>query len=282
MLGGFIARLAMEIQRRLNSKVAKKLLKAQKFRTSSTVLALILREMATTYGRTKGGYIWALLEPVAAIALLSFAFSLAFRSPSLGISFPLFYATGFLPFHMYKDVGSKVSASIAFSRPLLRYPAVTFIDAIFARFLLNFATHVMVFYFVMLGVHLFLDVRSILNIPAILLSLSMAGALALGIGVLNCFLIGRFPVWQRVWTIINRPLFIASTVLFVFEDVPGVARDILWYNPLIHVVGAMRRGFYPSYDAAYISPAYVFAISLTCLALGLLLLRRFHRELVNL
>ena len=35
------------------------------------VFALIIREMSTTYGRSAGGYIWAILEPVGAIALMS-------------------------------------------------------------------------------------------------------------------------------------------------------------------------------------------------------------------
>ena len=64
--------------------------------------ALVLREMATTFGRSPGGWLWAVAEPVAVIALLSFAFSLAFRSPSLGTSFPLFYATGYLPFLLFR------------------------------------------------------------------------------------------------------------------------------------------------------------------------------------
>jgi hypothetical protein len=46
-----------------------------------TITALILREMATTYGRSPGGYLWAVLEPVAGVALLSLVFSLALRNP---------------------------------------------------------------------------------------------------------------------------------------------------------------------------------------------------------
>ena len=46
-----------------------------------TVLALMLREMATTYGRSAGGYLWAILDPVLGIALLSVLFSLALRHP---------------------------------------------------------------------------------------------------------------------------------------------------------------------------------------------------------
>ncbi|WP_311200115.1 hypothetical protein [Phaeobacter inhibens] len=57
--------------------------------TLRTVAALVLREMSTRYGRTPGGYLWGILEPLAAILFLSLGFSLVIRTPSLGTSFPL-------------------------------------------------------------------------------------------------------------------------------------------------------------------------------------------------
>jgi capsular polysaccharide transport system permease protein len=56
---------------------------------------------------------------------------------------------------------------------------------------------------------------------------------------------------------------------------------LLWFNPLVHVVGQMRRGFYPTYEGAYVSPGYVLGLSAVCLLAGLLLLGRYHRDLVN-
>ena len=44
----------------------------------------------------------------------------------------------------------------------------------------------------------------------------------------------------------------------------------------------MRQGFYPNYDAAYASEAYVTTVALVALAAGLLLLRRDHRMLLEL
>ncbi|MEX5728055.1 capsular polysaccharide transport system permease protein [Rhodovulum iodosum] len=256
-------------------------LKPRRFRTSRTVIALILREMATTYGRSPGGYFWAIAEPVAMIAVLSIAFSLMLRSPSLGTNFQIFYATAFLPFTLYAGIAQKVSASITFSRALLAYPAVTFVDAIIARFLLELLTKVLVFYIVIVGIELIYDVRPILDFPSILMSLGMAAALGLGIGTLNCVLTSLFTVWQSVWRVINRPLFLVSGVFFIYEDLPSGLRSFLWYNPLLHVTGEMRRGFFATYDATYISHTFVMSVALVSGALGLLLLRRYHRLIIN-
>ena len=42
------------------------------FVSARVLFALLVREMATRFGGTWAGYLWALIEPVAFIALLSF------------------------------------------------------------------------------------------------------------------------------------------------------------------------------------------------------------------
>ncbi len=237
--------------------------------------------MATTYGRSPGGYVWAIAEPVGAIAVLSVAFSIAFHAPSLGSNFPLFYATGYLPFMMYSDLAAKVATSIRFSRPLLFYPRVTYIDAIIARWILNALTHMLVFAIVVSGIAVAYGVQLQIRFESVALSLFLAGMLGGSVGVMNCFMFMRFPLWERLWGIANRPLFIISGVFFVFESIPDPYRGFLWYNPIVHLVGSMRHGLYPDYRADYVSPAYVLGVSLVVLVVGLQLLQRFHKELIN-
>ena len=237
--------------------------------------------MATTYGKSPGGYLWAIAEPVAGTMLFAFIFSLAFRAPPMGTNFAMFYATGLLPFLMYMDLSQKISTSIRFSKALLFYPAVTFVDAIIARLLLNTMTQILVFLIVMSGITLIFDIQSILAPRAILMSFAMAVSLGFSIGILNCYLIYAYPAWERIWAILNRPMFIVSCILFLLETIPEPYRGILWYNPLVHVTGEMRAGFYPSYEADYVSYAYVFGISLICSLFGIILLSRYHREMIN-
>ena len=82
------------------------------FATPRIISALILREIGTSYGRSPGGYLWALAEPVLGIALLTVIFSIGFRTPPIGVNFPLFYATGLLPFLMFVDLSNKVAQAI--------------------------------------------------------------------------------------------------------------------------------------------------------------------------
>ena len=43
----------------------------RRFASLRAIAALVLREMSTTNGRSPGGYLWAILEPAAGIALLT-------------------------------------------------------------------------------------------------------------------------------------------------------------------------------------------------------------------
>ena len=243
--------------------------------------ALMLREMATTYGRSPGGYLWAVLEPVAGIALLSLIFSLGFQAPPLGRDFTMFHATGLLPFLIYTTVSGRIATALMFSRTLLAYPAVTFADAILGRFILNTATQLLVAGLVFGGILMLFDTRTVIDPGPIAISFVLIAVLALGVGTLNCWLFGRFPAWQMVWSVLTRPLFLISGVFFTLETVPQPYRDGLAWNPLIHVVGLLRRGFYPGYRADYADPLFVLGAGLIPLVLGLVLLRRDARDLVN-
>ena len=253
----------------------------RRFASLRAIGALVLREMSTTFGRSSTGYLWSIAEPVGGILLLTLIFSVGFRTPPIGTNFAIFYATGVLPFMFYNDISARLSQSIQFSAQLLAYPAVTFVDAILARLITNLVTQLLVCYLVFSGIVLTMETRTDPQLMPIALSLAMATALASGVGVFNCFFFTAFPTSQKIWAILNRPMFILSCVIFPYHGVPQPYRDWLWWNPVVHIVGQMRVGFYPSYRGDYISPAYVFGVSIVLLAIGLALLSRYHRDLLN-
>ena len=256
-------------------------LKPPRFLSLRTITALILREMESTYGRSPGGYVWAVLQPVGMIVLLSVAFSLLVRQPSLGTSFMFFYATGFLPFDMYGSLSSKISGALMYSRPLLAYPRVTWIDTIIARLILNSLTLVTVFTIVIAGIVALTETRTHLDIIPVLLGLSMAITIGLGVGLMNAVLTGLFPVWAIIWGILSRPLFLASGILYLPEDMPTSIQNILWWNPLLHVTGLVRTGFYPTYDAHFVSLTYGYGFGFVLVALGLIFLRAHYKTVLQ-
>jgi len=241
-----------------------------------TITALILREMQARYGNSPGGYVWAVVEPVGMLLLLSVIFSFLLRSPSLGNSFILFYATGFLPFTLFNTIANSTAGALNFSRALLTYPVVIWIDAIFARIILATLTDVVVAYVIIYAILAFYDISTHLDFFLILSAYAGAVVLGAGVGMVNAVTTGFFPVWQTIWSVLTRPLFLISGVILIFEDLPRVAQNILWWNPLFHVTGTMRDGIYPMYEPQYISLSFLFMTGTILIATGLLLMRRFH------
>ena len=256
-------------------------MQTRSFATGRAILALMLREMSTRYGRTPGGYVWAVIEPLGAILMISLGFSLMLRSPALGSSFILFYASGYLPFSLYSSIAGQTAQALNFSKPLLAYPSVTWLDALLARFFLNTLTNAVIAYLLLGGILELIETKTVLDTQLIVLAMALASLLGLGIGTLNCVLIGLFPTWGMIWSIATRPLFLASGVIFTYESLPITAQQILWYNPLLQIIGLLRAGLYPMYHAEYVSVGYVLVCALIPLVLGLLLLRHHYKDILN-
>lgn len=250
------------------------------FATGRVILALMLREMTARYGRTPGGYLWAILEPIGMICVLALGFSLIMRSPALGNSFILFYASGYLVFSQYRTIEASITKSIPYTRGLLRYPVVTWLDALLARFFLNSLTGILNTILILTATMLITANNTMINFLPMMLALILASVLALGIGTLNALLTGLWPLWQTIVNILSRPLMIASAVLYIVEDLSPRAANVLWYNPLVHLTGMMRTGVYYKYPGQYISPLYVLGIAMVSLTLGLVFLHRYARKII--
>ena len=110
----------------------------------------------------------------------------------------------------------------------------------------------------------------------------MALAIGISIGTMNAVIMSFFPIWQRVWGILTRPLVLMSGVIILPQNIPQPIRDYMMYNPLIHVTGEMRNAFYYSYRGEYVDPLYVFSLSITIGVISLLFLRRYHRDILEL
>ena len=131
------------------------------------------------------------------------------------------------------------------------------------------------------GIALIFDLPLVIDVATVLHALGLTALFAAGLGTMNCFLMMRFPVWERAWSILSRPVFLMSGIFFTYELMPKIVRDVLWWNPVLHLIGLMRRGIYVVYPADYVSERYVVTVSLILLASGLLLIWRRYRDLLE-
>lgn len=251
------------------------------FQFFRVIFALVAREMSTRYPRGSGGYLWAIATPVLTIMVMSVAFSLLLRKPSLGHSFLLFFATGYLPFHMYTAMVNGVMSAVKYNRPLLQYPAVTPIDTILARAILIFLTEILITTIILTGI--IYQAQTPVNLDPLPMAQALLSAafLGFGAGCMNTVVMAFIPTWERLWPVLTAPLFILSGILFVYEQVPPPFRDWLWYNPLAHLVGRMRSGVFGAYPAYWTNMLYVIGFAAVPMLVGLYLVRRHKSVLIN-
>ena len=255
--------------------------KSRRFRTFRVIMALILREIGSRDSRSSLGFLWAILDPIGTVVVLSFAFSMISKNPRLGDNFQLYYVTGVVPFHMFTRTSNRVASSIRYSKQLLGFPAVTVLDALFARFLLNFLVDIVVFVVLATGVVSYYHLRVSPDVPSIISSLVMSGSLAVGVGTFNSVLFMAYPTYENIWGMFSRPMLLASGVMILINDLPDYLFRILQWNPMAHFVGEMRHAFFPSYDSSYVTPSYVYMIAGVTFTIGLVTLHRFVFDVLD-
>lgn len=251
------------------------------FQRLRVLFAMVVRETGTKFGKSYGGYFWAIAEPLGGIVMLTLVFGFALRKPPMGDNFALFYATGVIPFMLFNNVSHSVAAAIQTNRGLLRYPVVTPLDTVLSKFILDFLTMFMVAVLLYTGVILFYGLEVDFNAASAVMAFSLSAFLGLGLGTLNCVLFGFFPTWKNLWNVLTRPLFLMSGMFYTFQSLPAAMQDVLWWNPLIHIVGLMRAAFYSGYEAEYASPLYVLGFAGILFVIGAYLLRRHASVLIE-
>lgn len=245
------------------------------------VSAMIVREMSTRFGRKPGGYVWALLEPVGYISMMTIIFGVLAKTPVLGTSFVLFFATGFVGYQLYQAKVGFLSSAVRANKPLLSYPNVAPIDAITARFVLQTATTSLVSLIVFSAIFSTLSVVPKVNWSHIIEAEAAAALLALGIGMFNSVMFIRYALYEQVYGIVTRPLFLLSGVFFLPDNMAPPYRDYLLYNPICHVIMLFRTGFYPEYRAIGLNAGYLFEIAAVVLAGGMIVFTMSRRTLRN-
>ena len=118
-----------------------------------------------------------------------------------------------------------------------------------------------------------------LDIAPIFLASSLAISLGAGVGSANIVWFHLSSTYQQVWGIINRPAFIVSGVFFLPETIPHPYREILLWNPLVHIIGLFRTGFYPTYRASYVDMPYTVGLAIFSIVFGFFLVWLFDAKL---
>lgn len=246
---------------------------------SEVVIALVLRETRTRFGRNRLGYLWALIEPIVITFTFYAVLVIANRPRPPGMSLFAFIATGVLPYTLFSNTVTRVADAVNSNKALLYYPQVRPFELVIARAVLEAATFIAVFVLIMTGdalVHRRLDLEDPLLVIA---GLVAASAIGTGFGLVFCALGQVSSAADRIRGPLMRPLFWISGIFFTAAAIPANARDEMLWNPLLHVTELVRAGWFPTHDATYVEPWYVLGWIGGIALVGLLLERWVRRRI---
>lgn len=248
--------------------------------TSRVVVALLLRETRTRFGRNKLGYLWALLEPVAYVVIFIAIREQIRATIPFGVSLVLFILTGLLTFRIFISIASRALPAISANQTLLGYPLVKVTDVITARILLETLTMLVVLVIFFVALSLTSESKIVVFHDRFAAAICALLLLSIGLGVFNAVFSVLWPTWQRIWSLIRLPMLLLSGIFYVPRSLPPAAQDFLWWNPVLHCVEWMRTATYLAYEPL-LSEAYVLSFGAIALVLGLLLERIYRFRLIN-
>lgn len=242
------------------------------------LVGLVLRETRATFGTSVFGYVWAIITPTVSIGLLVFIFSIVGRQPPFGSSLALFFATGILTLQFFSELSNKLMTVFDANRALLTYPIIKDADTLIARALLIASTYTVIMAIFYAGL-IALDLASLPSRPEhVIMAFLATWFLGLGFGVLNAVIASLWDTWTQIEKIMTRPLFFISGIFYVPSQLPPEAREVLQWNPVLHLVEWFRHGFYPNYNSVLLNVWYPISVGAAMLLLGLAGERLFRRE----
>lgn len=246
-------------------KKARKLIKIRQRIT----IALFLREAKSRFGNNKLALVWAILEPAFQVLVFSLIFIALGRQTPHGSDLFTFFIPGVITYHIFSKTFSKCMDAISANKTLLSYPIMKPFDVILARALVEFLTYIVIlFTFLYLLLYLGL-IEKIYRLEYFITPIIFASLMGLGLGTLIAAISSTFPPITKIVGMTNRALFLSSGIFFSVSMLPQFARDILLFNPILHLNEMMRYSLIESFPNNYFNMHYVLLWSFISFTVGL-------------
>jgi capsular polysaccharide transport system permease protein len=238
------------------------------------IYALLLRELSSRFGKSRGGFLWVLVEPVAHLVLPILIFGFIRQRLMPGVEFPVFLVYGFLPFLLFKAICLQIVDGVNAGQGLLSYRQVLLMDVFIAKAMAHLVIQTVVFVIVLTGLGM-LGYQVLPPHPVELAGvLALTAVLAFGLGVVLAAIASLIPDARAVIHVMFMPLYFMSGILFPVTRFSDEWVRWLAINPVLHLVELTRvAGVHGYVPMKYLSLAYPVTLALVATVIGLMLYR---------
>ena len=244
-------------------------------RNRALLVNFFRRELTTRYLGSVSGFAWALLSPLALLAVYDFVFTNIFRATSFaGASFLAFVAVALWPWLAAQEALQRATVSLASYAGMIRKVAfpheIVVIASVCATFALQFVGYVAV-----------LVVLAIIGEPIHLAGLAVAIPvwLILIVGVVGiAFALAALQVFVRDVEHVLMPILMIlmylTPILYPLSLVPANLRNFVAANPFGWIVARLREALLDGRLAVHASDAIALVVALLLFAGGRWVFRR--------
>ena len=233
------------------------------------IASLVLQDFRYRSARTLWGHAWLVIEPGIQIFIYVVIFSELLRARLPGspdrLSYSVYLCTGLLAWNFFAEIvlrGRTLFLEHADLLRTMRFPRSTLPIALLLRSAINAAIPIGIFLVVLGMLGRWPGSALISALPFLLIQTLLGVGLAVLIGTLNVFIrdVGNFAaVAMQFW-------FWLTPVVYPLTILPAAARDVVTWNPMLHIVSAYHSAFV--YGAW---PDWSALMPLSVLTLGVLL-----------
>lgn len=246
----------------------------------SVVNALLLREIQTRFGSRKLGYFWAVLEPMSGIIVFATIKELLHPNAMPGIDYPVFLASGFVAYFMFKNIVIKNMNSFSANKGLFVYKQVKPFDTIVSRALLEFfLTVIILILFLFIGWYLNFDIVP-KNILMVIFAYIWFAFFGFSLGILFAVFGFFFENFSKIINLLFLPLFFMSALFYTLDSLPPIVRKILLLNPIVNFEEMIHSNYFDGLSNQYYNITYMVLWTIIPLSLGLWLYKKSERNII--
>ena len=237
------------------------------------IWALMLRELATRYGRDNIGFLWVVFEPLMfCVGVLILWRSI--RGPyENGLSVIPFVLTGYMPTILIRHIVMYSLNSVKINGGLLYHRNITILDLFSARIILEFVGVTLSFSLIYAVLLVFQLAPVPANLGLIYQGWFITALVGAGMGLMVGALSELVEVVERIIGVTLYILVPLSGTFFLADWIPADVRRIALLLPFLNCSEMVRSGFFGSAIHPHYDAAYTLECAAVMLVIGLLIMR---------
>lgn len=233
------------------------------------LVALMIRQLMTKYGRGNIGFLWIVLEPMILCSGVLVVRSLIQGHEENGVALIPLLVTGYLPLTLWRHISSVGVFMFRRSGPLLYHRDITLLDCTLATLVLEIGgctIAFMVVYWVLVTLNL---MDPLYDVGIVLMGWLILAFLAYSLMIVFAVLTEYYEAAERFVQPFQYLMLPVCGFFFMVSWLPDSAQRLAWYMPTIHCYEMVRAGMLGPTVQTYYTPWYPILCGVIGLAIAL-------------